>query len=282
MKAKPVNIRDEVSNGEEPIKETANKIFEIFTKIGYISKGSIYIFAGFLSFLAALGSGDKPSGTEGVLTKVEKTPFGEVLLWLIAAGLTGYVCWRGYQIVFANQEDEGGVKVFLKRVGYFISAFIYGMLAYKAVKIALHIRGGDFSRKSVAGLVLQHSYGDWLVGLVGAIIIGVGFYELYCSIRGKFIRRLNTSQMGKDELKIGKKAGKYGLLARSIVLFVIGYFLIQTSITMNSNNAIGMDGALLKIAQQPYGKWLLGIVSGGLILYGLFEIIKGKNHILED
>lgn len=282
MKAKTIKVGNDVSNMNEPIKDTANKLFELFTKIGYISKGSIYIFAGFLSFLAALGSGEKPSGTEGVLTKVEKTPFGEVFLWLFAAGLTGYVCWRGYQILFAHKEDESAIKVFFKRIGYFISAFIYGMLAYKAVKIAMHIRGGDFSRKSVASIVLQHTYGDWLVGLVGAIIIGVGIYELYCSVKGRFIRRLNTSQMGRDEFRIGKKAGKYGLLARSIVLFVIGYFLIQTSITMNSNNAIGMDGALLKIAQQPYGKWLLGIVSGGLILYGVFEIIKGKNHIIED
>jgi Domain of Unknown Function (DUF1206) len=33
-------------------------------------------------------------------------------------------------------------------------------------------------------------------------------------------------------------------------------------------NALG--GALVAVAQQPYGPWLLGVVALGLVAYGLF------------
>ncbi|WP_407984373.1 DUF1206 domain-containing protein [Priestia abyssalis] len=46
--------------------------------------------------------------------------------------------------------------------------------------------------------------------------------------------------------------------------------------TFDPNKTIGLDEALSKLAQQPFGQWLLGLKAFGLTLYGVFEIMKGK------
>jgi Domain of Unknown Function (DUF1206) len=77
---------------------------------------------------------------------------------------------------------------------------------------------------------------------------------------------------------LGRKTGKLGLYSRGTVFLLIGYFFIQTAITADPDKTQGLDGALSKIAQQPYGQWLLGIVAAGLVLYGVFQILTGKNR----
>ena len=40
--------------------------------------------------------------------------------------------------------------------------------------------------------------------------------------------------------------------------------------------ARGLDGALLEIAQRPYGEFLLGVVAAGLIAYGLYCFVQAR------
>ena len=38
----------------------------------------------------------------------------------------------------------------------------------------------------------------------------------------------------------------------------------------------GLDGALQTLAQQPYGKILLGIVALGLVAYAIYMIVQSR------
>ncbi|MCB0062153.1 MAG: DUF1206 domain-containing protein, partial [Caldilineaceae bacterium] len=44
----------------------------------------------------------------------------------------------------------------------------------------------------------------------------------------------------------------------------------------NPNEAVGIGEALQKLAQQPYGPWLLGFVAVGLVAYGFFAIVLAR------
>ncbi|MFC0272524.1 DUF1206 domain-containing protein [Metabacillus herbersteinensis] len=248
-----------------------------FAQIGYFSKGAVYILVGILSLMAALGIGGKTSDTSGVFSTLASKPFGEILIWLIAIGLIGYVMWRLIQVIKDPEQEGTDLKGIFIRVAYLISGIIYGSLAFKAITIALHAgNSSGNSEQSTSAKLLSQPFGQWLVGILGLIIIGYGIYEFYNAYKEKFAEKFKVSEMNKHEIRIGKKAGKIGLSARGIVLSIIGYFFIRTALTADPDQAKGMDGALAEIAQEPFGQWMLGLVAIGLILYGVYLVIKGR------
>jgi len=40
--------------------------------------------------------------------------------------------------------------------------------------------------------------------------------------------------------------------------------------------AIGLDGALQKLAQASYGPYLLGLTAAGLVSYGLYCLVDAR------
>ena len=59
--------------------------------------------------------------------------------------------------------------------------------------------------------LLEQPFGIWLVGIVGAIIIGYGVYELYSGIKEKFMSEFKTYEMNGMERNVARITGKIGL-----------------------------------------------------------------------
>lgn len=171
-------------------------------------------------------------------------------------------------------EQRNDAKGLLTRAGYAVSAIIYGAIAFKAISIAMHAGSGGGSEKTISAKLLAQPFGQWIIGLVGIIIIGYGLYELYDGYSERFMNKFRVSEMNQHERKIARKSGKMGLIARGAVLAMIGYFFIQTAITANPEQSKGIDGALAELASKPYG--LLGIAAAGLMLYGIYGVIRGR------
>ncbi|MGG4488044.1 DUF1206 domain-containing protein [Metabacillus idriensis] len=246
-------------------------------RFGYMAKGSVYFLIGLLALMAALGLGGKMTGTSGMFETVAGKPFGEILLWLIGIGLFGYVIWEVIKAILDPENKGTDAKGIVTRAGYGVSAIVYGGIAYKAISIAMHANsGGGGSEKTISAKLLSQPFGQWMIGLVGIIIIGYGVYELYNGYTERFMNKFRVSEMNQHEKKIARKSGKMGLIARGAVLAMIGYFFIQTAITANPEQSKGIDGALAELASKPYGQWLLGIAAAGLMLYGIYEVIRGR------
>jgi hypothetical protein len=70
------------------------------------------------------------------------------------------------------------------------------------------------------------------------------------------------------------RAGVVGYLARAVVLVLIGVFLVRAALEYDPNEAVGLDGALQKLAHQTFGPVLLGVVAAGLAVYGVFYLVR--------
>jgi len=57
-----------------------------------------------------------------------------------------------------------------------------------------------------------------------------------------------------------------------VVFGLVGGFLIKAAIDYSPNQAVGLDGALAKLANASYGPFLLGIVAAGLIAFGIYSL----------
>ncbi len=249
-----------------------------FGRFGYMAKGVVYGMIGVLAALAAFGPRGDTTGTSGALQSISEMPFGEVVLWIIGIGLIGYIVWDFIKAIKDPENEGTDAKGLIKRTGYFISGIIYANLAFGAIKLASHTgnAGGGDSEKTISAKLMEQPFGVWLVGIVGAIIIGYGLYELFSGIKEKFMEKFKTYEMNDKELKVARISGKIGLIARGVVLSMVGFFFIETAYTHDPNQSKGLGGALDEMASQPYGQFLLAMIAIGLILYGIYQIIRGR------
>jgi hypothetical protein len=244
---------------------------EKLARFGYAVKGVVYGLIGVLAIMAAFGSGGQTSGSRGVLSTIAGGPFGQVLLVLVAIGLFGYALWRFVQSIIDPDNKGTDAEGLVKRTGYFVSGLIYAGLGIAAVRLFTGNGGGGGSNAdSRTAALMEQPFGLWLVGIVGALIIGFGLYQLYKAKEASFFDKLKTGQMSAEERKWTRRSGQAGLAARGIVFGIIGFFLIQAALSANPQEARGLGGALDTLAAQPYGPYLLGLVALGLVGYGFY------------
>ncbi|MBD3884068.1 DUF1206 domain-containing protein [Phormidium tenue FACHB-886] len=264
---------------QQPARQvSAHPGFERLARLGYAAKGIVYFVVGLLAAQAAIGAGGKTTDTSGALQEIVVQPFGKFLLGLVAIGMVGYALWRAVQAIL-DPEHRGkpDAKRLVQRIGYAFSAIAYSGLAVTAVKLILgsNASGGDATQDWTAR-VLAQPFGQWLVGLAGAIVLGVGISFLYQAYKAEFQREFMLSQMSRAEQNLAKRSGQFGIAARGVVFVIIGIFLILAALRSDASEVRGLGGALAALAQQPYGPWLLGIVALGLISYSLYSLVQAR------
>lgn len=251
---------------------------ERLARFGMAAKGTVYGIVGLLAVQAAFGTGGQTTDTQGALQAIVAQPFGKILLSFVAIGLIGYVLWRFVQAIKDPENKGTDAKGIAQRLGYAVNGLIYAGLAFSAVGIVLGSSSGGSSNSTQDGtaILLSQPFGQWLVGTVGAFVIGVGFYQFYQAFTAKFQQKLNLTGLSSIEEKWVIGISKFGLAARGVVFCVIGFFLIQAARQSDASEARGLGEALQALVEQPYGPWILGVVAFGLVAYGIYMVIQAR------
>ena len=252
---------------------------ERLARLGYLAKGIVYAIVGILAVQAALGTGGKTTNAKGALGAIAAQPFGKFLLVLLVIGLLGYVVWRFIQAIKDPEHRRNDPQSLGRRIGSAISGLIYASLAFSAIRLIMGSGGGGSSGSSQqdwTARLLSQPFGQWLVGLIGAFIIGFGFYQLYIAYKAKFRKEMKLREMTPTEETWATRIGRFGEAARGVVFAIVGFFLLQAARQSDPSQARGLDGALKALAQQPYGPWLLGIVALGLVAYGIHMGVQAR------
>jgi hypothetical protein len=245
-------------------------------RLGYATKGVVYLLVGVLAAEAAMGAGGGATGSRGALRQARRLPFGDVLLIAVTVGLTGYAVWRLVQAIRDTELEGSSLRGLVVRLGYAISGAAYGVLAWTALELVQgHRTPGDeaVSRQDAARL-LSLPHGSWLVIAVGAVVIGVGIAQAVLAVRATFVRKL--ASLSPRTLGWVTWVGRAGYLARGVVFFIIGGFLMNAGIHADPHRARGIGGALREISRQPAGQWLFGAVALGLAGYGVFMLVLAR------
>ncbi|MFY7804188.1 MAG: DUF1206 domain-containing protein [Limnoraphis robusta] len=251
---------------------------ERLARFGYATKGAVYGLIGLLAVMAAFGnSNGKTTDINGALRTIAAQPFGRSLLILVAVGLVGYVIWRFVEAIKDPENKGTDAKGIATRFGAIISGLIYASLAFNAALLAIGSSiGGGNSQQTWTARVLSQPFGQWLVGTLGALIIGMGLYLIYQAYQTKFQKKLNLAELDYKQEKLIINVCRFGIAARGVIFMMLGFFLIQAARQFDPSQVEGLDGALQTLAQQPYGKILLAIVALGLIAYGIYMIVQAR------
>lgn len=250
-------------------------------RLGYAAIGLVYILIGVLAVRTAFGaSGETSPDQQTALQRILEAPFGRLILGLVALGLFGYLIWRLLEAGLDVEGKGNNPKGLARRAGYALNGLIYGALGLQALRLAMGAGSGEGNNQQQewTARFMQLPLGRWLVGLAGLVIIGVGCYELYEGWTRKFRKRLAYDQLSEAERGWADRVGVAGKLAHGVVLALIGAFFVQAALRFDPAQAGGLGRALGELAAQPYGPLLLGVVSVGLLAYGIFKLFEARYH----
>jgi hypothetical protein len=270
---KPQQVQGGQASGE---RVAHSRGFEWLARGGFVARGLIYGIIGILAIKLAVGDGGTTTNQQGAMKTIAEQPFGKVLLILVAIGLGGYALWRLVHALLGHgpEDSDSGFE----RLAALGSGVVYAALCAIAVEIlvASASSGGSSNTSKTTSGVLGWPAGAWLVGIAGTVLIGIGLYQGYRGLSKDFLKESKTEQMSPRVRNWIEWIGSFGHLARMVVFGLVGAFLIKAAIDYNPNKAVGLDGALAKIAHASYGPFMLAIVAAGLIAFGIYSISDSR------
>jgi hypothetical protein len=259
-------------------RKATNPTAVLLGRVGFAARGTVYVIVGWLALRAAVGVGTAATDKQGALEAIAQRPEGAILLVLVAVGLFAYAGWSIIRAVFDPERRGHGAAGLAVRVGSAIAALSYGGLAVAAANLALGWgssgKGSDASTQDWTARLLEAPFGAPLVLVIGVSLLVVAATELVGAYTGNFRKELSLESLGAEARRWVIRVGRMGLTARSVVFALIGLFLIQASRHQDPSEAIGLGGALQKLAEQPFGEIWLGVVAAGLFMYGLFSFVE--------
>lgn len=241
---------------------------------GYVASGVLHVLIAWLAIQLAFGHLTSQADEKGALRAIAQMPAGEVLLWAIAIGFAALALWQLATAVVGvhgaapeNQTSE--------RVKSAAKGVLYGALAFTTIRYTSGAGGDSGGEESLTARVLAMPGGQWLVGLAGAVIVGVGVYHVVKGARKKFLRDLETTGGGAVG-PVVVRLGQAGYIAKGIALGIVGGLIVAAAVTSDAERAGGLDEALRTVRDQPFGPALLFVVGLGIAAYGVYSFARAR------
>ena len=248
-------------------------------RAGYAGRGLIYLVVAILSLLA-IWRGSTPGGTGEAMASLERAWWGIALLALIAIGLAAYGVWRLVAAFWDLEAHGSDAKGIVGRLGQVVTGVIHLGLAFTAAAILMPSGsgngGGSSSLDKWTAKIMQMPFGQWIVGLAGAIGFGAGVYYIWKGLSHKYMANLRARPV---TLKL-QPALTAGLVANGAVVTIVGFLLIYAAWTLNPSEAGGLAEAFDWLRSQPYGTVLVTALAVGLLGFSLFCFVNAAYRLI--
>jgi hypothetical protein len=252
---------------------------EALARMGLIAYGVVYILVGWSALAIAWARSSKPADTSGALTTLAAQPFGQLLLCLVALGLFALAVWQITEAIWGNR-DRHGMKRLRRQVSSAGKAVFYAALGVSAASVAFGGGGGgsggsSAQEKRTSG-VLSWPGGQAIVVVAGLAVIAVGVASIRRGVITSFRKEMNLAAMPAGTRSMLLRLGQIGYIAKGIALGAVGGVLAYAAWNFDPAESRGLDGALRKIVEQPFGDVALSAVAFGLMAFGLFAILQSR------
>ena len=240
-------------------------------RAGLAAQGLSYGLVGVLALKLAFGvGGGRATSRQGAFQSLAHDRFGKAVLIGLATGFVGYAAWRFANALLDRKGRGDGPPGLAKRAGELAKGLVYAGLTWSVIQVLLtsHPSGGN-QQQETAG-VFGWPGGRWIVLAAGLTILGFAGWNVYRGVTRKFEEQLERTPGWVKPL------GVIGLGARGVVFAVIGWFMIKAALDFNAKQAVGIGGALAKLAQAPYGAVVLGATAAGLLVFAAFCLAQAR------
>lgn len=263
---------DEVRSTAE--RAQGSSTAEGLARVGLAARTLVWFVLGGLVVQLALGQQGQQADQSGALKTLAATTFGGVL---VAGLVLGFLVWGGYRLLCAaaGHRDERGAKRWAQRGKATAEGLLYLLLAASSVRVLVDGRAdSEQDADSVTAAVMGVSGGRTLVGLAGVGAIALALALAWRALHREHSDKLEHYRVPARLRRPAVTVGVVGLVGRSVVVGLVGGFLVNAAVRFDPEQAQGLDGALNVVAAQPFGSVLLGLVAVGILGYALWSLIE--------
>jgi hypothetical protein len=245
-------------------------------RLGLVAYGVVHLLIAWLAVQLALGDREGAASASGAMQQLAEQPLGKAMVWAVAIGLFLLVVWRIIEAAFGHREKEGSDRL-RKRVSSALKAVLYGALGVTALRVALGSGGSGGGSKGLTARLMGLPAGQWVVVAVGLAIVGYAGVLAWRGWQEKFAEHLETQG------KVGYSGagylllGQIGYIAKGGALAIVGGLFCYAGITHDAEESGGLDQALRKVLEQPFGPYLLIAMGLGIGCYGLFCFARARH-----
>ena len=249
-----------------------------FVLAGWAAKGVVYVALAWLVLQLARGTASASADTTGALQLIDAGAGGSLALYVLAAGLVAYAVGRILEVTTLATSDMDAKE----KVQAVVVSLVYLALAATAVTVAGRAGsgggggGGGGGEQRGTAVLLDLPAGRILVGLLGLAGLALGAYSAFKGVTQAFLPTLRTGEMSPTVRTWSTRLGVAAYVTRGIIFGLLGWFLLQAAITYDANEAVGLDGALRRVADAGWGRALLTAIAVGLLAYGLFCWLEAR------
>lgn len=243
-------------------------------RYGYVVYGVFHIALAVLFVqLAFGGGGGEEATTSGALRSLAQQPFGQVIIWVIAIGLTLLVLWQAVEALL--DPDDDGAKGRLKAAGKTVG---YGIVAFAAWQLALNSGGGGGSNEeTLTARLLQLPAGRLLVGAVGVGILAIAAYHVYKGLSRKYMEDVETLDLSRRARDVVDWSGRIGYPAKGVAYGTVGVLFVLAALRSSSEQAGGLDQGVATLREAPFGSYLIAAVGIGFGLFGVYCLARARS-----
>jgi len=259
------------------VKRKHRKWIEYLARAGLTGRGLVYLMVAAIAVQLPFG-GSGSADREGALASISTQPWGTPLLIALAVCFAGYAAWRLVEAVLDPENKSKDPKGKWMRLGYLFRAGLYSSFAISTLRFTFTRRSepSDQQTQETTAGVLGLPFGKWLVLGFGAGVVAVGLYNGYRAVSQNYRKDFKQQEMSRRECKTLFPLAAVGLTARAAVFLLIGGFLINAALSYDPGRAVGLDGALHRVAASPGGPLMLTAIAAGLAAFGIFSLAQAR------
>ena len=245
-------------------------------RVGLVAYGIVHLMVGWLALQLALGEKAQEASNDGALQALANQPLGGVLIWVIAVGMFLLVLWRLLEAGFGYPEEHDEKKRLRKRATSLGKAVIYGVIGWSALKIAVG-EGSKGGTDSTTAKVMNLPGGQLIVGAIALAIIAYGVSLIVRGWTEKFRENLDAQGQSGNDGSAYVTLGKVGYIAKGVAIVLVGGLFAYAAVTHEAKKSGGLDQALQKVLEYPFGQVALIAIGLGIAAYGLFCFARAKH-----
>jgi len=245
-----------------------------FALAGLVARGVLYLLLGITAVQLTVGRSNERADSRGVLHQFAGSGMGTVMLVVLAIGFVALALLNVHDAITAGTPDDAHPK---RRIADLGRAALYVSLTVAAVAIVTSGRSGSSSSQKSqtwTAQVLGWPAGQLLVGAVGAAIAIAGIVMIVKVCMGKRHDQASMDEAAPREPGFVEKLGAFGYAARGVVNIIIGLFVLVAAIDFDPTESVGIDGALKRTLDEPYGDVLVVVIALGLAAYGVYSLAR--------
>jgi hypothetical protein len=263
-------------------KEKRNKILRTLTLVGCFSTGIIYSAIGVIALLSFFRLKEGGADESSFFVLLDNFIAGRILNWIIILGALCFIAWRFYE-AFADPYGMGSDgKGILLRTGAAFSSAADGFIALSVLTVtfgrqAVPVNGEPLQQRNMVGHLLEWQWGHVLVFTVGAIILVTAAVLILYGLSKSFTESIKATDFSKKEKYIVHGIAYAGYFSRGVILAIIGFFYVESSIKNDSSLIVNTDKAFNFIGEHVGHPWFI-LIAIGTVSYGVYMFILGLHY----